>query len=71
MLTPGLTYTARGTLLQRQATFDGANQDLYAILYLVTDKTGALFVAIHACNQRGTRGDGHKAMEELEEIISG
>ena len=66
LLTPGLLYTAGGTLLQRQAEFDRANQDLYAILYLVTDKAAALLVAIHAYDERGTRGDGQKTMKELE-----
>ena len=47
LLTPGITYTAGGTLQQRQAAFDRVNQDLYVILYLVTDKAEALLVAIH------------------------
>ena len=44
LLTPGITYTAGG---KRQAAFDRVNQDLYVILYLVTDKAEALLVAIH------------------------
>ena len=48
LLTPGPLCTPGKTLLQRQATKDGANQKLYAILYLVTDKAAALLVAIHA-----------------------
>lgn len=43
-----MLYTPGGGLLKRQAAFDLANQDLYAILYLVTDKAAALLVAIHA-----------------------
>ena len=41
--------------------------DLYAILYLVTDKAAALLVAMHAYAKRGTRGDGQAAMKQLEE----
>ncbi|CAN0488167.1 unnamed protein product, partial [Laminaria digitata] len=41
--------------------------DLYAILYLVADKAAALLVAIHAFDERGTRGDGQKAIKELEQ----
>ena len=40
--TPGVLYAPGGTLLQRQAAYDRANQDMYAILYLVMDKA-ALF----------------------------
>ena len=43
---PGVLYAPGGTLLQRQAAYDRANQDLYAILYLVTDKAEALLVAM-------------------------
>ena len=67
LLTPGLLYTAGGTLSQRQAAFDTANMDLYAILYLVTDKATALLVAAHAYDERSTRGNGQKAMKELED----
>ena len=65
--TPGLLYTPRNTLLQRQSAYDRANQDLYAILYLVTDKAAALLVAVHAYDERRTRGDDRGAMQELEE----
>ena len=46
LLTPGLLYAPGGTLLQHQSAYDRANQDLYAILYLVTDKAEALLVAM-------------------------
>ena len=61
LFTPGFLDTTGGTLQQRQTAFDRANQDLYAILYLATDKAAALLVAIHAYDERGTRGDGQKA----------
>ena len=41
--------------------------DLYAILYLVTDKAAALLVAMYAHDGRGTRGDGQAAMNQPEE----
>lgn len=64
VLTHGLLHTPGGALLQRQIAYDRANQDLYsyAILYLLPDKAAALLVAIHAYDERGTDGDGQKAM---------
>ena len=41
--------------------------DLYAILYLVTDKAAALLVTSHAYDERGTRGNRQKAMKDLED----
>ena len=67
LFTPGFLHTPGGTLQQRQTEFARANQDLYAILYLATDKAAALLVAIHAYDERGTRGDGQQAIKELEE----
>ena len=60
-------YTPGGALLQRQSAYDRTNQDLCAILYLVTDKAAALLAAIHAYDERETRGDGRGATRELEE----
>ena len=54
------------TLTTEQAAFDQANKDLYAILFLVTEKPAALLVAKHAEDSRGTRGNGQAAMQELE-----
>ena len=70
LFTPGFLDTTGGTLQQRQAAFDRANQDLYAILYLATDKAAALLVAMNAYDERGTRGDGQKAIKELGESRS-
>ena len=67
LLTPGLLYAPGGTLLQRQSAYDRGNENLYAILYLVTDKAAALLVAVHAYDERRTRGDDRGAMQELEE----
>ena len=58
LFTPGFLDTTGGTLQQRQTAFDRANQNLYAIIYLATDKAAALLVAMHAYDERGTRGDG-------------
>ena len=43
------------------------HKNLYATLNLATDKAAALLVAMHAYDERGTSGDGQKAMKELEE----
>ena len=67
LFTLGFLDTTGGTLQQRQTAFDRANQDLYAILYLAKDKAAALLVAMHAYDERGTRGDGQKAIRELAE----
>ena len=48
LFTPGFLDTTRGTRQQQQTAFDRANQDLYAILCLATDKAAALLVAMHA-----------------------
>ena len=44
--------------------FDGANEDLYAILYLLTDKPTALLAAKHE-DTAGTSGTGQQALLEL------
>ena len=49
-----------------QAEFDKANQDLYAILFLITEKPASLLVTKHAQDIRGTRGNGQAALQELE-----
>ena len=71
LLTPGLLYAPGGTLLQHQSAYDRANQDLYAILYLMTDKAAALLVAIHAYDERGTRGDGRGTRKSCKKNTSG
>lgn len=43
---------------------DRANEDLYAILYLLTEKPAALLVAKHE-DTTGTSGDGQKALQDL------
>ena len=67
LFTPGFLDTTGGILQKRQTAFDRANQDLYAILYLETDKAATLLVVMHAYDERGTRGDGQKVIKELEE----
>ena len=54
------------TLTKEQADFDQSNKDLYALLFLVTEKPAALLVTKHATDIRGTCGDGQAAMKELE-----
>ena len=71
LLTPGLLYAPGGTLLQRQSAYDRGNENLYAILYLVTDKAAALLVAIHAYDERGTRGDGRGTRKSCKKNTSG
>ena len=70
LFTPGFLDTTGGILQKRQTAFDRANQDLYAIMRLATDKAAARLVAMHAYDERGTRGDGQKEMKELEEKLS-
>ena len=67
LFTPGFLDTTGGTLQQPQTAFDRANEDLYAILYLTTDKAAALLVAMRAYDERGARGDGQNATKELED----
>lgn len=52
-----------------QAEFQKPNQeDLYAILFPVTEKPASLLLVVkkHAQNIRGTRGNGQVALRELE-----
>lgn len=49
-----------------QSAYNRTNQDLYATLYLVTDKAATILVAIHVYDERETRGNGLKSMQELE-----
>ena len=60
------TSAATESLEQRQAAYDRANQDLFAILYLIAEKPAALLVRKHAEGARRTRGNGQKAVKELE-----
>ena len=60
------TSGATGSLEERQAAYDRDNQDLFAIIYLITEKPAALLVTKHAEGTRRTRGNGHKAVKELE-----
>lgn len=51
------TSDTDATLTKEQADFDKANENLYAILFLVTEKPAALLMARHAEDSRGTRGN--------------
>ena len=53
------------TLAQAQATYDKASQDLYTILYLITEKPAQLLVLKHE-DEAGIGGNGQKAWQELE-----
>ena len=46
------------------AGYNRANEDLYAVLYLLTEKPAALLVTKHE-DTTGTSGDGLKALQEL------
>ena len=50
--------TAPHTLEQAQATYDKASQDLYTILYLLTEKPAQLLLKHE--NKTGIGGNGHK-----------
>lgn len=58
---PGCWTPMEGPL--NNAAFDRADQDLYTILYLVTDNAEALLVAIHAYNGCGNCGNEQKRDE--------
>ena len=49
---------------QTRPTQEPANEDLYAILYLLTDKPAALLVAKHE-DTAGTSGNGQRALLEI------
>ena len=46
------------------AGYNRANEDLYAVLYLLTEKPAALLVAKHE-DTAGTSGEGLKALQQL------
>ena len=65
--TVGSTATTGGsTLAQQQEAYDRASHDLYAILFMVTQKPASLIVLKHE-DTTGTSGDGRRAREELQE----
>ena len=51
-------------LAQEIAAYERANQNLYAILFLLTEKPASLLVLKHE-DEIGTTGDGQKALQEL------
>ena len=51
-------------LAQEIAVYEMANQDLYAMLFLLTEKPASLLVLKHE-DKTGTTGDGQKALQEL------
>ena len=71
LVAPGFLDTTGGTLQQRQTAFDRTNQDLYAIMYLATDKAAALLVAMHAYDERGTVATGRKRSRNWRRSTSG
>jgi len=58
------TQQAQDTLQQSTASFDRANEDLYAILFLLTEKPAANLVLKHE-HPDGMSGNGQQALEEL------
>ena len=68
--TPTRSTTDESTIAPRtlghaQATYDKASQDLYTILYLLTEKPAQLLVLKHE-DETGIGGNGQKAWQELE-----
>ena len=51
-------------LAEEIAAYERANQDLYAMLSLLTEKPASLLVLKHE-DETGTTGDGQKALQEL------
>ena len=62
---PALSGEARAASDKAIAEFDRANEDLYAILYLLIDKPAALLVAKHEDTTGTTSGNGQQALLEL------
>ncbi|CAN0299657.1 unnamed protein product, partial [Scytosiphon promiscuus] len=52
-------------LAQRQATYDRADHELFAILSLMTEEPASYLVRKHRKGTTGTRGHGQKAWQEL------
>ena len=50
-------------LAQETAAYERANQDLYGMLLLLTEKPASLLVLKHE-DETGTTGDGHKAIQK-------
>ena len=61
---PERSGEARAASEKSIAEFDRANKDLYAILYLLTDKPATLLVAKHV-DATGTSGNGQQALLDL------
>ena len=51
-------------LAQEVAAYERANQDLYAMLFLLTEKPASLLILKHE-DETGTTGGGQKALQEL------
>ena len=60
---PG-AQASQTALAQEILAYERANQDLYAILYLLTEKPASVLVLKHE-DETGMTGDGQKAMQEL------
>ncbi len=60
-----LLSTTVATLAQRQAAYDRADHELFAILSLVTEEPASYLVRKHRKGTTGTRGHGQKAWHEL------
>ena len=60
----GGAQQAQDTLQQSTASFDRANEDLYAILFLLTEKPAAILVLKHE-HPDGMSGNEQHALEEL------
>ena len=56
-------------LAQEVAAYERANQDLYAMLFLLTEKPASLLVLKHE-DETGTTGDGQKALHELVSVCN-
>lgn len=58
------TDTTPTPISTAQAGFDRVNEDRYANLYLLAEKSVALLVVMHK-HESGTRGNGQKTLKEL------
>lgn len=64
-MTSGATNGPQEFLEQLEAAYNRANEDYFAISYLITDEQAALQVTKQSEGGQGTRRNGQKAGKEL------
>ena len=65
-MTAGTAASSQESLDQGQAAYGRANQKIFVVLQIITEKLAALQVTKHAESSREIRGNGVKTVKELE-----